>query len=150
MKLWIVWSVNNGRFPRADVHTVVLTMVTLRDGRHADADALLFGDRMDGVLAVDVAEGQAEVLLHGSQAKVFGVQVDQGAQQSCGTLLAEVLAAPQALLLHPTPQGAWREQGRSWVHEKEAKNVCAQDFFLSSYNIMVQSQRVRMWTAEEL
>lgn len=83
-----------------------LTMVTLRDGRHADADALLFGDRMDGVRAVDVAEGQAEVLLHGSQAKVFGVQVNQGAQQSRGTLLAEVLAAPQALLLHPTPQGA--------------------------------------------
>lgn len=52
-------------------------MVTLRDGRHADADGRLLRDRMDGVGAVDVGEGEAEVLLHGAQAKIFGVQVNQ-------------------------------------------------------------------------
>lgn len=50
-----------------------LTMVILRNGRHADADAGLLGDRMDGVRAIDVGEGEAEVLLHGAQAEVFGV-----------------------------------------------------------------------------
>ena len=48
-------------------------MVILRNGRHADADAGLLGDRMDGVRAIDVGEGEAEVLLHGAQAEVFGV-----------------------------------------------------------------------------
>lgn len=92
-----------------NVHmTVGLTVVTLRDGRHADADGRLLGDRMDGVGAVDVGEGETEVLLHSAQAKVFGVQVNQGAQQSSGTLLTELPAAPQALLLHSTPQRAWR------------------------------------------
>lgn len=92
-----------------NVHmTVGLTVVTLRDGRHADADGRLLGDRMDGVGAVDVGEGETEVLLHSAQAKVFGVQVNQGAQQSSGTLLPELPAAPQALLLHSTPQRAWR------------------------------------------
>lgn len=83
-------------------------MVVLRDGRHADADGGLLGDRMDGVGAVDVGEGEAEVLLHGAQAEVFGVQVDQRAQQSGRTLLAELPAAPQTLLLHATPQRAWK------------------------------------------
>lgn len=59
---------------------------------------------MNGVRAVDVGKGEAEVLLHGAQAKVFGVQVNQRTQQSTGTLLSELLAAPQALLLHSTPQ----------------------------------------------
>lgn len=54
-----------------------LTVVTLRDGRHTDADGRLLGDRMDGVGAIDVGEGEAEVLLHGAQAEVFGVQVNQ-------------------------------------------------------------------------
>lgn len=58
------------------VHVASLTMVILRDGRHADADGGLLGDRMDGVRAVDVGEGEAEVLLHGAQAEVFGVQVN--------------------------------------------------------------------------
>lgn len=84
-------------------------MVILRDGRHADADGGLLGDRMDCVGAVDVGEGEAQVLLHGAQAEVFGVQVNQGAQQSGGTLLPELPAAPQALLLHPTPQRAIRK-----------------------------------------
>lgn len=43
-----------------------LTVVILRDGRHADADGRLFRDRMDGVGAVDIGEGEAEVLLHGA------------------------------------------------------------------------------------
>lgn len=81
-------------------------MVILRYGRHADADAGLLGVRMDCVGAVDVGEGEAEVLLHGAQAEVFGVEVNQGAQQSGRTLLPELLAAPQALLLHSTPQRA--------------------------------------------
>lgn len=86
--------------------------MTLRDGRHADAYGRLLGDRMDGVRAVDVGEGEAEVLLHGAQPEVFGVQVNQRAQQSGGTLLPQLPAAPQALLLHPTPQRAWREAPR--------------------------------------
>lgn len=82
-------------------------MVTLRDGRHADADCRLLGDRMDGIRAVDVGEGEPEVLLHRAQTEVFGVQVNQGAQQSSRALLPELLAAPQALLFHSTPQRAW-------------------------------------------
>ena len=89
---------------------VGLTLVILRDGRHADADGGLLGDRMDGVRAVDVGEGEAKVLLHSAQAEVFGVQVNQRAQQSGRTLLPELPTAPQALLLHSTPQRAWREQ----------------------------------------
>lgn len=84
-------------------------MVILRDGRHADADGGLLGNRMDRVRAIDISEGEAQVLLHGAQAKVFGVQVNQRAQQSGGTLLTEMPTAPQALLLHSTPQRAWRE-----------------------------------------
>lgn len=87
-----------------------LTVVTLRNGRHADADGRLLGDRMDGVGAIDVGEGEAEVLLHGAQAEVFGVQVNQRSQQSGGALLPKLLAAPQALLLHSTPQRAYTEQ----------------------------------------
>lgn len=81
-------------------------MVILRDGRHADADRGLLGDRMDSVGAIDVGEGEAEVLLHGAQAEVLGVQVDQRVQQSGGAVLPELPAAPQTLLLHPTPQRA--------------------------------------------
>lgn len=81
-------------------------MVILRDGGHADADAVLLADRMDGVGPINVSEGEAQVLLHGAQTKVFGVQVDQRAEQGGRTLLPEVPAAPQALLLHPAPQGA--------------------------------------------
>lgn len=94
-------------------------MVILRNGRHADADAGLLGDRMDGVRAVDVGEGEAEVLLHGAQAEVFGVQVNQRAQQSGGTLLPELPAAPQALLLHPTPQRACRGQQHYKIHSRK-------------------------------
>lgn len=83
-----------------------LTMVILRDGRHADADCGLLGNRMECVWAVDVREGEAQVLLHGAQAKVFGVQVNERAQQSGRTLLPEMTTAPQALLLHSTPQRA--------------------------------------------
>lgn len=85
-------------------------MVILRDGRHADADGGLLGDRMDSVGAIDVGEGEAEVLLHGAQTKVFGVQVNQRTQQSSGTVLPELPAAPQALFLHTTPQRASREK----------------------------------------
>lgn len=85
-------------------------MVILSDGRHADADGGLLGDRMDGVGAIDVSKGEAEVLLHGAQAEVFGVQVNQRPQQSSGTVLPELPAAPQALFLHATPQRAWREK----------------------------------------
>lgn len=85
-------------------------MVILSDGRHADADGSLLGDRMDGVGSIDVGEGEAEVLLHGAQTKVFGVQVNQRAQQSSGTVLPELPAAPHALLLHPTPQRACGEK----------------------------------------
>lgn len=88
------------------IQPAALTVVTLRNGRHAHADAFLFGDGVDGVWAVDVGEGQAQVLLHRLQAEVFGVQVDQRAQQSGGAVLAELPAAPQALLLHAAPQGA--------------------------------------------
>lgn len=55
-------------------------MVILRDGRHTDADGCLLGNMMDSVRAVDVGKGEAEVLLHGAQTKVFGVQVHQGTQ----------------------------------------------------------------------
>lgn len=78
----------------------------LRDRRHADADGGLLGDRMDSVRAIDVSEREAEVLLHGAQPEVFGVQVNQRAQQSGRTLLSEMPAAPQALLLHTPPQRA--------------------------------------------
>lgn len=97
---------------------LLLTVVTLRDGRHAHADALLFGDGVDGVGAVDVGEGESQVLLHRPQAKVFGVQVDQRAQQGGGAVLAELPAAPQALLLHATPQGACGQtDGRTSANE---------------------------------
>ena len=86
--------------------TACLTTVILREGRHADAHAGLLGDRMHGVGAVHVGEGQAEVLLHGAQPQVFGVEVNQRAQQGVRTLLAELPAAPQTLLLHPAPQRA--------------------------------------------
>lgn len=83
-----------------------LTMVTLRNGRHTDADCRLHSDRMDGVRAVDIGKRQAEMLLHRAQTKIFGVQINKRAQQHGGTLLPELLAAPQALLLHSTPQRA--------------------------------------------
>lgn len=35
---------------------ISLTMVILRDGRHADADGGLLGDRMDGVRTVDIGK----------------------------------------------------------------------------------------------
>lgn len=95
---------------RLHVQQVRLTAVILRDGRHTDADGGLLGDRMDRVRAVDVGEGEAEVLLNCAQAKVFGVQVDQRAQQSGRILLPELPAAPQAALLHSTPQRASRQQ----------------------------------------
>lgn len=84
-----------------------LTVVTLRNWRHTNADCRLLGDRMDGVRAVDIGKREAHVLLHRAQAKIFGVQVNDRAQQHGGTLLPELLAAPQALLLHSTPQRAW-------------------------------------------
>lgn len=90
----------------SSVSLLLLTVVTLRDGRHAHADAFLFGNGVDGVGAVDVGEGQSQVLLHRPQAKVFGVQVDQRAQQGGGAVIAQLSAAPQALLLHTTPQRA--------------------------------------------
>lgn len=85
-------------------------MVILRDGRHADADGGLLGDRMDSVRAVDVGEGEAEVLLHGAQTKVFGVQVNQRTQQSGRTMLSELPVAPEALFLYSTPQRTCRKK----------------------------------------
>lgn len=124
-------------------------MVTLRDGRHAHAHAFLFGDGVDGVGSVDVGEGQSQVLLHRPQAKVFGVQVDQRAQQGGGAVIAQLSAAPQALLLDATPQGACGQTGRrqesEHVEEEQRRRrrrigaVAA-----SSYNVMVKSRRVRM------
>lgn len=54
-------------------------MVILRDAGHTDANAALLADRMDGVRPVNVSEGEAQVLLHCAQTKVFGVQVNQRA-----------------------------------------------------------------------
>lgn len=78
----------------------------LRDGGDADANGRLLGNRMDGVWAVDIGKGEAQVLLHGTQAEVFGVEVNQRAQQSGGTLLSEVPTAPETLFLHPAPKRA--------------------------------------------
>ncbi|KAG7240400.1 hypothetical protein INR49_026971, partial [Caranx melampygus] len=78
-----------------------LTVVILRDGRHADADGGLLGDRMDGVGAVDVGEGEAEVLLHGAQAEVFGVQINlspEAFRRSCAPLCCHAAAAASHIL----------------------------------------------------
>lgn len=130
---------------------LLLTVVTLRDGRHAHADAFLFGDGVDGVGAVDVGEGQSQVLLHRPQAKVFGVQVDERTQQGGGAVLAELPAAPQALLLHATPQGACgqtnrRTDGKVSAREGErGRRIGVAGFpSASSDNVKVQSQSVRM------
>lgn len=55
-----------------------LTVVTLRNWRHTDADCRLLSDRMDGVRAVDVGKREAEMLLYRAQAKIFCVQVNKG------------------------------------------------------------------------
>lgn len=53
-----VYQVNTDPSERSRcAHDAGLTVVIPRDGRHADADCRLLGDRMDCVGAVDIGEG---------------------------------------------------------------------------------------------
>ena len=90
------------------VLVVRLTGVVLwGDGGDSDADSGFLCGWVCVVWPVDVTKGKAQMLLHGAQAKVLGVEIDQGAQQCCRTLLPQQLTAPQALLLHTAPPSAW-------------------------------------------
>lgn len=95
------------------VLVVRLTVVVLwGEGGDADTDSGFLCGWVSVVGAIDISEGEAQVLLHGAQAKVLGVEIYQGAQQCCRTLLPQQLTAPQALLLHTAPPRAWGQTDR--------------------------------------
>ena len=65
---------------------------------------------MQVVWAVDIGEGEAEVLVNGAEAQVFGVQENEGEEQGGRAVLPKLPAPPQGLLFHTAPRGAYRTQ----------------------------------------